>query len=136
MVGGAPIETVEYGHDRQRFLGRDRRWLAVDDRIGEHDAFLGVGLSSFGDNELGVELLGRNRAAPDAEGAVLPNQLILRHSGDRHGLGMSHHPECQIEDMNADVDAWSAAAVLLHDESWPGRGGSAAEHPGTGMVDV
>jgi len=51
-------------------------------------------------HETGGELLDvdalRDRAAPDAEGALLVHEPVLGNAGDGHGLGMPHEPQSEV----------------------------------------
>jgi hypothetical protein len=49
---------------------------------------------------------------------------------------VAHHPQREVEDVDADVDARPAARVLLVDEAWPDWQPGAAQHPRPRVVDV
>ena len=75
-------------------------------------------------------------ASPLAESPFLVRQFSARHARNGHRLGMPHKPQGQVEDMNPNVDAGTAAAVFLENKPAADRRPSPAQHPATGVVDI
>ena len=73
---------------------------------------------------------------PDRERAGLFGQFATSHTGDRHGFGVPHQPQRQVEHVHADVDTGAAAAQFLLHEASRGDERIAAQHPAPGMIDV
>ena len=63
------------------------------------------------------------------------DESVLGDAGDGYRFRVVHHPEREVENVDADVDAGAAAAVFVVQEAGAERDGVAAQVPAAGMVN-
>ena len=75
------------------------------------------------------------KAGPAPKGFGVAREHAAGDAGDGYRFGVAHHPERQIEDVHADIDARAAAGMLRRQEGETGGDARAAQHPTASVID-